>query len=166
MELRLGTLQRAQHAEHQVQDLKRHLQSLETELLRADMHRDGLRHSKKQCEEFLEQLTVMMKVDRIDPDLGFEMKLKLVQSRAEQLVRQEAAALSESKRQKYGLQQKLVDGKAKVEQKLSTVSSDLQDQKKTREDQEQLNILRESLVQLSERQKEVSVFQFGLRQQS
>ncbi|MED6282805.1 hypothetical protein CHARACLAT_001976 [Characodon lateralis] len=117
MELRLGTLQRAQHAEHQVQDLKRHLQSLETELLRADMHRDGLRHSKKQCEEFLEQLTVMMKVDRIDPDLGFEMKLKLVQSRAEQLVRQEAAALSESKRQRYGLQQKVKSQKDQLERK-------------------------------------------------
>ncbi|MED6255741.1 hypothetical protein ATANTOWER_014319 [Ataeniobius toweri] len=70
-----------------------------------------------QCEEFLEQLTVMMKVDCIDPDLGFEMKLKLVQSRAEQLVRQEAAALSESKRQKYGLQQKVKSQKDQLERK-------------------------------------------------
>ncbi|MEQ2256863.1 hypothetical protein ILYODFUR_028516, partial [Ilyodon furcidens] len=60
--------------------------------------------------------------------------------------------------QKLKLNQ-LVDGKAKVEQKLSTLSSDLQDQeKKTREAQEQLNIFRESLVQLSERQKELEDF--------
>lgn len=50
----------------------------------------------------------------------------------------------------------LVEGKAKVEKKLSTVSSDLQSQeKKTREDQQQLNTLTQSLTQLSEREREV-----------
>ena len=54
----------------------------------------------------------------------------------------------------------LVDGKAKVEKKLSTVSSDLQSQeKKKREDQEQLNTLRQSLAQLSERHREVRLQQ-------
>ncbi|XP_036006649.1 coiled-coil domain-containing protein 170 [Fundulus heteroclitus] len=270
MALQLGTLQRAQLAEQQVQDQKRRLQSLETELLRAEVHRDGLRHSEKQYEEFLEQLSETMKLDSIDPDLDFDMKLKLIQSRAEQLVRQEAAALVESKRQTYGLQQKvksqkdqlerrelhvqllrkkvseleeekrsrsalageqndallegrklrkrleslqgelraaklsnnelkaqltrinelkhaklkvfgqsqtaqeqklklklnqLVDEKTKVEQKLSTVSSDLQGQeKKAREDQEQLHILRESLVQMSERQRELVDFRSKISQ--
>ncbi|KAM4540954.1 coiled-coil domain-containing protein 170 isoform 2-T2 [Fundulus diaphanus] len=259
MMLQLGTLQRAQLAEQQVQAQKRQLQSLETELLRAEVHRDGLRHSKKQYEEFLEQLSETMKLDSIDPDLDFDMKPKLIQSRAEQLVRQEAAALVESKRQTYGLQQKvksqkdqlerkelhvqllrkkvseleeekrsrsalageqndallegrklkkrleslqgelraaklsntelkaqltrinelksqsaqeqklklnqLVDEKTKVEQKLSTVSSDLQGmEKKAREDQEQLDILRESLVQLSERQGELVDFRSKISQ--
>ncbi len=50
----------------------------------------------------------------------------------------------------------LVEVKAKVEKKLSTVSSDLQSQeKKTREDEQQLNTLRQSLTQLSEREREV-----------
>ncbi|KAM4723431.1 coiled-coil domain-containing protein 170 [Anableps anableps] len=265
MALQLSTLQRAQLAEQQVQDLKRQLRSLETERLTADLHQEGLRHSKKQYEEFLEQVSETMKVDSIEPDLGFDMKLKLIQSRAEQLVRQEAAALVEGKRQTYGLQHKvksqkdqldrkelhiqllrkkvleleeerrcrsalaagqndallearklkkrleclqeelratkmsntelkahlthtnelklkvmeqsqtvqeqklkmsqLVDGKAKVAQKPSTVSSDLQDQeKKTRKDQEQLNILTENLAQLSERQKELVEFQSKVSQ--
>lgn len=50
----------------------------------------------------------------------------------------------------------LVEGKAKVEKKLNTASSDLQSQeKKTREDQQQLATLRQSLAQLSEREREV-----------
>lgn len=50
----------------------------------------------------------------------------------------------------------LVEGKAKVEKKLSSVSSDLQRQeKKSREDEQQLNTLTQSLAQLSEREREV-----------
>lgn len=47
-ELQHGALQRAQLAEQQVQDLRERMQSLETELLTADVQRDGLRHSKQQ----------------------------------------------------------------------------------------------------------------------
>ncbi|XP_014324336.1 coiled-coil domain-containing protein 170 [Xiphophorus maculatus] len=261
--LQLSTLQRAQLAEQQVQDLRRQLQSLETERLEAELHRDELRRSNKQYEEFVERLSETMKVDGIDPDLGFDMRLKLVRSRAEQLDRQEAAALVESKTQTYGLKQKvksqkdqldrkefhvqllrkkvleleeerrsrsvlsaeqndallearkfkkrlervqgelratklsntelkaqlthtnelklkvteqsqtaqklkmnlLLDGKAKAEKKLSTVSSDLQDQeKKTREEQEQLDVLRVILAQLSERQRELLDFQSKVSQ--
>lgn len=50
-ELQHGALQRAQLAEQQVQDLRERLQGLETELLKADAHRDGLRHSKQQVSE-------------------------------------------------------------------------------------------------------------------
>lgn len=52
----------------------------------------------------------------------------------------------------------LVGEKTKVEKKLSTVSSDLQSQeKKTRDDLQELLTLRQSLAQLSERQREVRV---------
>lgn len=50
----------------------------------------------------------------------------------------------------------LVEGKTKMEKQLSTVSSDLQSrEKKTRDDQQQLGTLRQSLAQLSEREREV-----------
>lgn len=52
----------------------------------------------------------------------------------------------------------VADEKAKVEKKLSAVSSDLQSQeKKTRDDLQELLTLRQSLAQLSERQREVRV---------
>lgn len=50
----------------------------------------------------------------------------------------------------------LLEVKAKVEKKLNTVSSDLQSQEtKSREDQQQLGALRQSLDQLSDREREV-----------
>lgn len=50
----------------------------------------------------------------------------------------------------------LQDGKTKVEKKLSAVSLDMQSQdKRTKEDQVQLDTLRQSLAQLTERQREV-----------
>ncbi|TKS87013.1 Coiled-coil domain-containing protein 170 [Collichthys lucidus] len=255
MELQQSALQRAQLAEQQVQDLRDRLQALETELLTADMHRDGLRHNEQHYEEFLGQLSETMKVDSMAVDLGFDMRCKLILSRVEQLVRQEASALVESKSLTYSLQRKLksqkeqleskglhvqllrkkvsdleeekrsrsalavqrddahveakrlqkklerlqvelratrqsntelktqlihanelklkvieqnqtvkeqkkkldqlVEGKAKVEKKLNTASSDLQShEKKSREDQLQLSTLRQSLAQLSERERE------------
>ncbi|XP_045918940.1 coiled-coil domain-containing protein 170 isoform X1 [Micropterus dolomieu] len=265
MELQNSVLQRAQLAEQQVQDLRERLQGLETELLKADMHCDGLRHSKQHYEEFLEKLSGTMKVDSIAVDLGFDMRLKLILSRVEQLVKQEATALVESKSLTYSLQRKLksqkdqleskglhiqllrkkvseleeekrrrsvlaverddahletrrlqkklerlqgelkatkmsntelkaqlshtnelklkvmehsqtmqeqkkrldqlVEGKAKVEKKLNTVSLDLQSQEtKTREDQQQLNTLRQSLAQLSERERELVNFRMVVSQ--
>ncbi|XP_072221711.1 coiled-coil domain-containing protein 170 [Leuresthes tenuis] len=264
-ELQHSTLQRAQLAEQQIQDLRERLHSVETELLTADKQIDGLRHNKQHYEELLEQLSETMKVESIAVDLGFDMRLKLILSRAEQLIKQEAAALMESKSLTYSLQRKvksqkdqleskglhiqllrskvsqleeekrsqsalaverndthveakrlqkklerlqgelratklsntelkaqlshtnelkfkvmeqsqtmqeqkqkldqLVDGKAKVEKKLSTVSSDLQSQEKEkREDQEQLNTLRQRLAQLSERHRELVDFQMVVSQ--
>lgn len=52
-ELQHGALQRAQLAEQQVQDLRERLQGLETELLTADVYRDGLRHSKQQVSKVI-----------------------------------------------------------------------------------------------------------------
>ncbi|XP_054470379.1 coiled-coil domain-containing protein 170 [Anoplopoma fimbria] len=264
-ELQHGALQRAQLAEQQVQDLRERLQGLETELLAADMQRDGLRQSEQHYEEFLEQLSETMKVDGIAVDLGFDMRLKLILSRAEQLVKQEATALVESKSLTFSLQRKfksqkdqleskglhiqllrkkvsdleeekrsrsalaverddahlevgrlkkklerlqlelkatklsntelkaqlsvtselklkvmehsqtvqeqkkrldqLTEGKSKVEKKLNTVSSDLQSrEKKTREDQQQLHSLRQSLTQLSDRERELLDFRMVVSQ--
>ncbi|KAM9842575.1 coiled-coil domain-containing protein 170 [Aulostomus maculatus] len=262
---RNDALQRAQLAEQQVQDLRERLQSLETELLTADVHRDGLRHNNQHYEEVMEQLSETMKVDRIAVDLGFDMRLKLILSRAEQLVKHEGIALVESKTLNYNLQRKLklqkdqleskglhiqllrkkvteleeekrsrsvlaverddanletrrllkklerlqgelrvtkqsntelkaqlshtselklkvmeqsqtvqeqeqklgqlVEGKAEVERKLSMLSSDLQGQaKKTKDDQQQLDSLRQTLAQLSAREQELLDFQMDISQ--
>lgn len=63
----------------------------------------------RQNEEFLQQLSETMKVDSIAVDIGFDMKLKLILSRAEQLVKQEGTALAESKSLTYNLQRKVVN---------------------------------------------------------
>lgn len=57
-ELQHSALQRAQLAEQQVQDLRERLQGVETELVTADMHRDGLRHSKQHVSKVRGKVTV------------------------------------------------------------------------------------------------------------
>ncbi|XP_028251985.1 coiled-coil domain-containing protein 170 [Parambassis ranga] len=262
-ELQHGTQQRSQLAEQQVQNLRERLQGLEAELLTADMQRDEWQHSKQHYEDFLDQLSETMRVDSIAAELGFDMRLKLILSRAEQLVKQEGTSLLESKSLTYTLQRKvksqkdqleskglhiqflrkkvseleeekrsrsllaleredvqarrlqkkverlqgelraakqsntelkaqlshtddlklkimeqsqtmqeqkkkldqLLDGKTKVEKKLSAVSLDLQSQdKRTKEDQVQLDTLRQSLAQLTERQRELVDFRMVVSQ--
>lgn len=60
-----------------------------------------------QYEDFMDQLSETMKVDSIAVDLGFDMRLNLILTRAEQLVQQETAALMESKSLTYSLQRKV-----------------------------------------------------------
>ncbi|XP_076013549.1 coiled-coil domain-containing protein 170 [Genypterus blacodes] len=264
-ELQHSTVHRAQLAEQQVQDLRERLHSLEVQLLTADVQQDGLRHNKQHYEEFLEKLSETLKVDSIAVDVGFDMRLNLILSRAEQLIKQEGASLVENKTLTYSLQRKLklhkdqlqskelhiqllrkkmleleeekrgrsalaverddarlearrlqkklerlqcelkanktsnmelkaqlchtnelklkvmeqnktmqeqrkklddlMEGKTKVEKKLSTVSLDLQGhERKTREDQQQLHTLRQTLSQLSERERELVDFQMVVSQ--
>ncbi|KAF7670055.1 hypothetical protein LDENG_00084470 [Lucifuga dentata] len=137
-ELQHGSLHRAQLAEQQVQDLRDRLQSLEAELLTADVQRDGLRHNKEHYEEFLEQLSQTMKVDSIAVDVGFDMRLKLILSRAEQLVKQEGAALVENKSLTYSQQRKLKLQKDQLQSKelhiqlLRKKMSELEEEKRSR----------------------------------
>uniref|UniRef100_A0A668ABG1 Coiled-coil domain containing 170 n=1 Tax=Myripristis murdjan TaxID=586833 RepID=A0A668ABG1_9TELE len=137
-ELHSCALQRAQLAEQQVQDLRDRLQAVETELLTADMHRDGLHYSKQQYEQFLEQLSETMKVDSIAADLGYDMRMKLLLSRAEKLVKQEGTALVESKTLTYSLQRKLKLQKDRLESKelhtelLRKKVSELEEEKRSR----------------------------------
>ncbi|XP_046869847.1 coiled-coil domain-containing protein 170 isoform X2 [Hypomesus transpacificus] len=116
-ELCRGALKRAELGEQQVQELRESLRGLEAELLAADVHRDGLTHSREHYEQFLEQLSEKMKVDSIAADLGFDMRLHLILSRAEQLVKQEGTALLESKTLTHGLQRKLKALKERLQSK-------------------------------------------------
>lgn len=50
-ELQLSATQRAQLAEQHVRDLKERLEAVETELLAADMQRDGLTHKQQHVSD-------------------------------------------------------------------------------------------------------------------
>ncbi|XP_038585065.1 coiled-coil domain-containing protein 170 isoform X2 [Micropterus salmoides] len=207
MELQNSVLQRAQLAEQQVQDLRERLQGLETELLKADMHCDGLRHSKQHLKSQKDQLEskglhiqllrkkvseleeekrrrsvlaverddahletrrLQKKLERLQGELkatkmsNTELKAQLSHTNELKLkVMEHSQTMQEQKKR---LDQ-LVEGKAKVEKKLNIVSLDLQSQEtKTREDQQQLNTLRQSLAQLSERERELVNFRMVVSQ--
>lgn len=56
----------------------------------------------------MEQLSEKLKVDHVAADLGFDMRLEVILTRAEQLSRQEGTALLETKTQIYSLQRKVL----------------------------------------------------------
>lgn len=60
-----------------------------------------------QYEQFLDQLSESMKVDGIAADLGSDLRMKLVLTRAEQMFQQETTSLLESKCLSYSLQRKV-----------------------------------------------------------
>ncbi|XP_021429463.2 coiled-coil domain-containing protein 170 isoform X4 [Oncorhynchus mykiss] len=137
-ELHHSALQRAQLAEQQVTDLSDRLQCLEAELMTSDVHRDGLSHDRQLYEQFLEQLSERMKVDGIATDLGYDMRLQLILSRAEQLVKLEGTALVESKTLAHNQQRKLKIQKERLESKelhmelLRRKVSELEEEKRSR----------------------------------
>ncbi|XP_075879354.1 coiled-coil domain-containing protein 170 isoform X2 [Nelusetta ayraudi] len=136
-ELHNSSAQRAQLAGQQVQELREKVQALETELLSADVHREKLLHSRQHYEEFLDQLSETMKVDSIAVDLGSDMRMKVVLTRAEQMVQQETASLMESKCLSYSLQRKLrtqkdqLDSKGLHIQLLKKKVSELEEEKRS-----------------------------------
>lgn len=60
-----------------------------------------------QYEKFLSQLSETMNVDSIAEDFGSDLRMKLVLTRAEQMVQQETTSLLESKCLSYSLQRKV-----------------------------------------------------------
>nr|XP_057913625.1 coiled-coil domain-containing protein 170-like [Doryrhamphus excisus] len=103
---RQNVLQRAELAEQRGSELRQRLQQTEAELYAADVHQHGLRLSRHHHEEFLDRLSEAVKVDAMMADVGADMRLPLIMSRVEQLVRGEGDALMASKSLTFNLQRK------------------------------------------------------------
>uniref|UniRef100_A0A8C2JK73 Coiled-coil domain-containing protein 170 n=1 Tax=Cyprinus carpio TaxID=7962 RepID=A0A8C2JK73_CYPCA len=144
MEGRLAEVeeQLSRHKEHQSssewreQELLDRIKSLEDELLTAGVWKDGMNQDKQRYLRLVEQLSEKLKVDRVAADLGFDMRLEAILTRAEQLSRQEGTALLESKTQIYSLQRKLKEHKERSESK-----------------ELHLELLRRKMVQLEEEKR-------------
>ncbi|XP_051723737.1 coiled-coil domain-containing protein 170 [Ctenopharyngodon idella] len=144
MESRLAevTEQLSSHKEHQSvserrkQELVDRIQSLEDELLTAGVCKDGMNQDKQHYLRFVEQLSETLKVDHVAADLGFDMRLEAILSRAQQLTRQEGTTLLETRTQIYSLQRKLKEHKER------SGSKDLH-----------LELLRRKVVQLEEEKR-------------
>nr|XP_006625964.2 PREDICTED: coiled-coil domain-containing protein 170 [Lepisosteus oculatus] len=114
-ELHEAALQRARQAEQQLGELRDRLKGLEGELVSGDVVRDGLSQQKQTYLRFLEELSEKMKLDRVATDLGFDMRVEAILSRAEQLVKLEATAVLENKTLVHNLQRKLKSQKERLE---------------------------------------------------
>ncbi|KAF7704503.1 coiled-coil domain-containing protein 170 [Silurus meridionalis] len=104
-------------AEQKVHQLQKKMQTLELELLTAEVSKDEDSHEKQIYLKFLEDLSEKLKIEHIAADLGFDMRLEAILTRAEQLTRQEGTALVQNKTLVYSLQKKLKEQKQRLESK-------------------------------------------------
>ncbi|KAB5562209.1 hypothetical protein PHYPO_G00015320 [Pangasianodon hypophthalmus] len=104
-------------AEQRAQQLQNKMQTLESELFTAGVSKDEQSHEKQQYLQFLEHLSEKMRIEHITTDVGFDMRLEAILTRAEQLTRQEGTALVEAKTLVYSLQKKLKEQKQRLESK-------------------------------------------------
>ncbi|XP_061899195.1 coiled-coil domain-containing protein 170-like [Entelurus aequoreus] len=149
-----------QRAEQQVSDLRQRLEAVEAELLAADEHHHAMRLDLQHHEDFLERLTDAMKVDAMAADVGPDMRLPLILSRAEQLVRSEGDAVMESKRLTFNLQRKLKTQKEQLESKGLHIQML---RKKLEEDKRSKSVLEDVHAESARLQKKVERLQGELR---
>ena len=115
-------------------ELRERLRRYEGDVAANEVMRDGLRSDREKYLRFLEQMSSVLKMDRITADTGLDMALDAILVRAEQLIKLENEALSGRTTQIYNLQRKLKAMKEQLE------SKDLH-----------LDLLRKKVTQLEER---------------
>ncbi|XP_063297407.1 coiled-coil domain-containing protein 170 [Pelobates fuscus] len=106
-DLHQEALHRAKKAEQQLDDLRGWIKLAEGELVTGDVMRDTLSNEKQKYMKFLETLSDKMKLERVTADLGYDMRLEAILTRADQLVKRESDAVIENKTLAHGLQRKL-----------------------------------------------------------
>lgn len=109
--------QRAKRYETDALDLDNKLRSAEGELAAGDVLRGGFKTDKEKYLRGLQKLGEIMKMDRISIDLGLDMTLDALISRAEQLMKLEADALADRSTHVYNLQRKVKSLKEQLESK-------------------------------------------------
>ncbi|KAL3873318.1 hypothetical protein ACJMK2_036450 [Sinanodonta woodiana] len=116
-ELHKMAAERARKAENDAKAMDDRLRSAEGELAAGDVLRDGMRTDKEKYMKCLQHLGEVMKMDRISVDLGFDMTVDALLSRAKQLVKLEADALADRSTHIYNLQRKVKSLKEQLESK-------------------------------------------------
>ncbi|XP_071164540.1 coiled-coil domain-containing protein 170-like [Mytilus edulis] len=116
-ELHKSSAARARKAESEVADLFEKLRSAEGELSAGDVLRDGFRSDKEKYMRMLQRLGQSLKMDKISSDLGFDLTIDAIISRAEQLVKMEADTIADKSTHIYNLQRKVKSLKEQLESK-------------------------------------------------
>lgn len=105
------------HNEQHVVDLEHRLKSLDNEYCANEVMRDNLRSDRVKYLSFLERMGKVLKVSEISADVGLDMNVDLILSRAEQLVKLEADAIADKQTNIYNLQRKIKQLKEQLDNK-------------------------------------------------
>jgi len=140
--LQKTTLQRVIQSEEDYKSVEERLQSLEGDMVAADIDRQDLLEERKKYMSFLDSLTRVMKLDVIAMDAGFDLTAEAIISRCQQLVKKDTDTIQDRTQTIYSLQRKVKQLNQKLESKelhlniSRTKSSELEEllKEKTRAD--------------------------------
>lgn len=116
-ELHKTAAHRARKAENDLMCYEERLRSAEGELAAGDVLRDEFKTDKEKYLRALQRLGEKMKMDRISIDLGLDMTIDALISRAEQLVKLEQNTIVDKSTHIYNLQRKVKSLKEQLESK-------------------------------------------------
>ncbi|XP_022332635.2 coiled-coil domain-containing protein 170-like [Crassostrea virginica] len=116
-ELHKTAAHRARKAENNLMSYEERLRSAEGELAAGDVLRDEFKTDKEKYLRALQRLGEKMKMDRISIDLGLDMTIDALISRAEQLVKLEQDTIVDKSTHIYNLQRKVKSLKEQLESK-------------------------------------------------
>lgn len=116
-ELHKTAAHRARKAENDLMCYEERLRSAEGELAAGDVLRDEFKTDKGKYLRALQRLGEKMKMDRISIDLGLDMTIDALISRAEQLVKLEQDTIVDKSTHIYNLQRKVKSLKEQLESK-------------------------------------------------
>uniref|UniRef100_K1Q8J9 Coiled-coil domain-containing protein C6orf97 n=1 Tax=Magallana gigas TaxID=29159 RepID=K1Q8J9_MAGGI len=116
-ELHKTAAHRARKAENDLMSYDERLRSAEGELAAGDVLRDEFKTDKEKYLRALQRLGEKMKMDRISIDLGLDMTIDALISRAEQLVKLEQDTIVDKSTHIYNLQRKVKSLKEQLESK-------------------------------------------------
>lgn len=117
LELHRDLAHRAKRYEVDANDLDSKLRGAEGELAAGDVLRDSFKSDKEKYLRGLQKLGEVMKMDRISLDLGLDLTLDALISRAQQLIKLEMDALADRSTHVYNLQRKSKSLKEQLESK-------------------------------------------------
>lgn len=103
--------------ERHVIDLEHRLKALDSEYCANEVMRDNLKSDRVKYLSFLERMGKILKVAEISADIGLDMNVDLLMSRAEQLVKLEGDTIADKQTNIYNLQRKIKQLKEQLDNK-------------------------------------------------
>ncbi|XP_075927156.1 coiled-coil domain-containing protein 170 isoform X2 [Petromyzon marinus] len=108
---------RVRRAEERAQEMAERLRAVEGELATGDVLRDGLSFDRQKYMRFLEDLGRRLKVEELGVDVGLDLQLEAMLTRADHLAKLESDSTADGKTLLYSLQRKVKAQKEKLQSK-------------------------------------------------
>ncbi len=105
------------HTESHIFELEQRIKTLDNNYTTTEVFRENLKNDKAKYLHFVERLALIMKIENVSNELGYELNPDVILTRAEQLMKLENDSIIDQKTSIYSLQRKIKQLKEQLENK-------------------------------------------------